>query len=148
MNGTHGNAGEIGHMPVPASGGPVILERLASRLSLRRHLAGRGVEAADIDALERAPWIEAAAPALAHAVHVVETLFDPEALILGGAMPPGLLDRLIGAVRLPDASISHRSDRSVPRLLRGRAGRLVATEGAAALALERLFAPSAAAALC
>ena len=141
-------------MPVPAPGGPVILERLASRLSLRRHLAGRGVEAADIDALERAPedalapWIEAAAPALAHAVHVVETLFDPEALILGGAMPPGLLDRLIGAVRLPDASISHRSDRSVPRLLRGRAGRLVATEGAAALALERLFAPSAAAALC
>lgn len=148
VTGAHGNAGEIGHMPVPTPEGPVILERVASRLSLQRHLARSGIDAPDMEALGAAPeaalgpWVAAAAPALSHAVHVVETLFDPEAVIMGGAMPGALLDRLVAAVALPDASVSHRPDRAAPRLVRGRAGRLVATEGAAALALERLFLPS------
>lgn len=148
--GAFGNAGEIGHLPVQTAEGPRPLEDIASRLSIQRRLAERGVEAADFDLLaaldaEGDPivddWIATAAPALGHAVHVIENFFDPETIILGGALPEGIVDRLITGLPLPDASISNRSDRARPRLMRGACGRLTATLGAASLILDRAFSP-------
>jgi predicted NBD/HSP70 family sugar kinase len=76
------------------------------------------------------------------AIGTLENLLDPEAVILGGAMPDLLLDHLIAALNLPDRSVSHRADRSTPRVLRGTSGRMTATLGAAALVINRVFTPT------
>lgn len=150
VQGAFGNAGEIGHLPVPTPDGPVALEQAASRLAVQRHLREAGIEAPDTDTLarlhaDRNPalenWLDTAALALAHAVQIIENLFDPETTILGGAMPPALLDDLIGRIRLSDASVSNREDRTAPRLQRGASGRMTATLGAASLILNQTFTP-------
>lgn len=148
VTGAYGNAGEIGHLPLAHDG--LLLERAVSRLSLVARLQAAGVAAPDIDTLSALAadnhpvvqgWIADAAAPLARAVHVVETLFDPETIILGGAMPQKILVDLVAAVDLSAASISNREGRAVARLICGRTGRLVAAEGAAALVLNRLFTP-------
>ncbi|MSU88841.1 ROK family protein [Rhodobacteraceae bacterium 2CG4] len=146
--GAFGNAGEIGHLSIATPEGPERLENLASRLSIEHHLADAGLQAGSVEALEALQghpavthWLDRAAPALAQAVHVVENLFDPETVFLGGAMPAPVLDALIARIDLPAASVSNRPDRTRPRLARGSCGRLTATLGAAALILDRAFTP-------
>ena len=75
------------------------------------------------------------------AVSIVENLFDPETIILGGAMPDNILDHLMGAVRLQDRSVSNRTKRAHPRLIRSTLGRRTATLGAAALVVNHAFTP-------
>lgn len=152
--GAFGNAGEIGHVPVIAEGEAVPLEAVVSRLSLQRALAAEGVEVTsgeDIAAAysDRVPalmdWLDRAAEPLAAAVMMVENLLDPEAVILGGAMPDTVIDHLIRTVPLGGQSVSHRPARAVPRLLAGASGRLTATLGGAALVINRAFTPQIAA---
>ena len=148
VQGAFGNAGEIGHIPVCADGGT--LENALSRLSVQRHLRAKGKEAQDIAALERLylardpdllQWLAQASLALARAVAIVENLFDPRAIVLGGAMPAPILDHLIKTTDLPSASVSHRPDATNPRLIRGASGPLTATLGAAALVLNKTLSP-------
>lgn len=148
--GAHGNAGEIGHIPVPAAGRTVPLESMVSRLSVQRALHTAGVEVTsgeDITRLydQRHPvllsWLDAAIEPLSVAVTVVENLFDPQTVILGGAMPDAILDHLLTSVRLSERSVSRRDGRAHPRLLRGASGRMTATLGAAALVLNQAFTP-------
>lgn len=152
--GAHGNAGEIGHILVPSNGATVPLESVVSRLSVQRSLRAAGIEAANVDDLDKLyaagtpallEWLETAAEPLAAAVMVVENLFDPQTVILGGAMPDAILDHLIGAVKLPGKSVSNRANRTEPRLLRGASGRMTATLGAAALVINQAFTPKIAA---
>jgi len=86
-------------------------------------------------------WLEAAVEPLSAAVTTVENLFDPQAVILGGAMPDSILDHLVASVRLPDRSVANREGRHAPRLLRGASGRMTATLGAAALVIDQAFTP-------
>lgn len=148
--GAHGNAGEIGHIPVPAAGRTVPLESMVSRLSVQRALHTAGVEVTsgeDITRLydQRHPvllsWLDAAIEPLSVAVTIVENLFDPQTVILGGAMPDAILDHLLTSVRLSERSVSRRDGRAHPRLLRGASGRMTATLGAAALVLNQAFTP-------
>lgn len=150
LRGAFGNAGEIGHIPVPGPDGPVTLEAVASRLAVRDRLRAAGHEVRtgdDLDILYRAgdptlaAWAAEAAAALSHAVLTVENLFDPEAVILGGAMPDALLDHLIGRIALSPLSLANRPARAVPRLLRGASGRMTATLGGAALVINQAFTP-------
>ena len=150
LTGAHGNAGEIGHIPVPAAGGALPLEDAVSRLSVQRALEAQGLRVGSVDdlaALHRAghpalaDWLDAATGPLTAAIAIVENLFDPETVILGGAMPDGILDQLVAAVRLPERSVSARPGRTVPRLMRGASGRMTATLGAAALVVNQLFTP-------
>ncbi len=90
---------------------------------------------------ETRAWVEAAAAALSDAVLVVENLLDPQTVILGGALPDALIDRLIARITLSPSSLAARPGRGLPRLMRGAAGRLTATRGAAALVVDRLFTP-------
>lgn len=154
ITGAHGNAGEIGHILVPAGGTMAPLEGVVSRLSVQRALRAVGIEATNVDDLDRLyaagtpaliDWLSTAAEPLSAAVTVVENLFDPQTVILGGAMPDALLDHLIGAVNLPEKSVSNRADRGRPRLLRGASGRMTATLGAAALVINQAFTPKIAA---
>ena len=148
--GAFGNAGEVGHLRMQTKDGTAALEDVASRLSLQRRLAAHGRDAPDFDTLAGLnaqndavldEWISIAAPALAQAVHMIENLFDPETVILGGALPEGIVDRLIARMALPENSVSNRPGRAHPRLTRGECGRLTATLGAAALILNRAFSP-------
>ncbi|QBX99969.1 ROK family transcriptional regulator [Rhodophyticola sp. CCM32] len=151
FRGAFGNAGEIGHIPAPCKDGLKPLEEIASRMALTAALRGSGEAAetvADLDRLFAArhpalmAWVEEARPALAHAVQIVENLCDPEAVILGGALPAALLEHLTDTIDLPAASVANRADRLRPRLLAGTAGRMTATLGAAALVINQTLTPS------
>ncbi len=147
LRGARGNAGEIGHLRVE---GGARLEALASRVALEARLLAAGLPAAGIDDLAAAvaaraapveDWLAAAAPALAEAVAIIENLFDPETVFLGGVLPDALIDLLIARIPLTAASLANRPGRSLPRLLRGAAGRRTAVLGAAALVIEGAFTP-------
>jgi len=150
FRGSFGNAGEIGHIPIPTLKGPAVLEDVASRIALERALSAAGQPSDRIEDLERAyaeqqvtycTWQTYACAALGHAIHVIENLFDPQAVILGGAMPKPILDDLVAGLPLPDSSIANRADRTAPRVLAGTAGRMTATVGAAALIVNTSLSP-------
>ncbi len=155
IRGAFGNAGEIGHIPVPGPDGPVALEQLVSRLSAQRHLKRHGITAGSIADLDRHfqdqcpelfDWLARARAPLGYALTTIENLFDPQAIILGGAMPEAILDDLIENAALSGQSVSNRPDRQTPRLLRGASGRMTAALGAAALVINQSFTPQIAAA--
>ena len=155
VTGAFGNAGEIGHIPVVSQGRTVPLESVLSRLSVQRHLADAGVHvdsseglAAIHDARDKAlmAWLDAAAEPLSNAIAVIENMFDPHTVILGGAMPDAIFDHLIGSVTLAERSVSNRPNRTVERLLRGASGRMTGALGAGALVINRAFTPRIAAA--
>ncbi len=144
VRGAFGNAGEIGHIPLPDQSGK--LEDALSRLSVQRHLQRAGKDARDVDALaqlfqqsdpELLSWLDTASVALGHAMAIVENIFDPQTVVLGGAMPDEILDYLVEHAPLPELSVSNRPQAQHPRLMRGASGRMTATLGAAALILNR-----------
>ncbi len=148
--GSHGNAGEIGHIPVYVDGQLRLLENVVSRLALREHMEQAGTkidESSDLQMLFSAgqtdliAWLDQAAMAMSQAVLILENLFDPQSIILGGAMPDEVLDYIISKIDPPDRSVANRPNRSHPRLLRGGSGRMTATRGAAALVINQTFTP-------
>jgi len=149
--GAFGNAGEIGHIMVPASGGGVQrLEDAASRVALVRGLQAQGIVAETVDDLaaqqRQRPtayvhWLREATAALGHAVQVLENLFDPEAILLAGAMPETILEELVAGISLCEHSVSNRPGRTHPRLIAAGAGRMTATLGAAALVVNTALSP-------
>lgn len=147
MRGAFGNAGEAGRMRL--SGGQTLEDRV-SRFSVQAALSYAGADAATTEDLARfhaaanpalSLWTTQAALALTEAALTLENLFDPQTVILGGAMPDSLLDDLIAQVTLPATSVSHRPDRDWPRLMRGHSGPRAATIGAAALVIDQSFLP-------
>jgi predicted NBD/HSP70 family sugar kinase len=155
LHGAFGNAGEIGHVDVIVGASSMPLESAASRLSAQAFLAQRGVTVSSMDDLAMLyghhnphlmEWLDRACAALSPGLSIIENLFDPETIILGGAMPDVLLDHLVAQTHLPDRTVSNRPDRPHPRLLRGTSGRMTATLGAAALVLHQAFTPTIAAA--
>lgn len=148
--GRFGNAGEIGHIPICVDGAEVPLESAVSRMSLRTHMARSGQVIGDSDDLTRLfaarnpaflDWLAGAARALGPTIQIIENLFDPETIVMGGAIPDLVLDYIVASVDLPDRSVANRADRTAPRLQRGGSGRMTAPRGAAALVLNRTFTP-------
>lgn len=142
IRGAFGNAGEIGHVPVHGRK----LEDALSRLSVQRHLATVGKHVVDINTLDQLfqakdpdlmAWLENACAALSHAIAIVENVFDPQTIVMGGAMPDRILDHLAAHAPLPRVSVSNRPRGAYPRLMRGASGRMTATLGAATLVLNR-----------
>lgn len=150
LTGAFGNAGEIGTLQMPANGELVMLEDVVSRRSLAEALHGAGHQIKDVDDLARLyatkdptlyAWLERAVEPLSAAISIVENLFDPQTIILGGSMPDTMLDHLTGCVQLTTRSVSNRATRDLPRLMRGVSGRMTATLGAAALVVNHAFTP-------
>lgn len=156
QRGAFGNAGEIGHVVMTpggrqcACGNKGCLETYASRIAARAQLAKAGIEvgsASDIERLyqERNPelmaWLDVAAGPLSQAIGMIENLFDPETVILGGAMPDAVLDHLISVLTLPGGSVAVGPHRKTPRVLRGACGRLTAALGGAALVIHDTITP-------
>ncbi|PSC03829.1 sugar kinase [Alsobacter soli] len=154
--GAYGNAGEIGHMRVVAGGracacgGRGCLERYASAHALAERLCDAGLPTTP-DAIARlheqrdpvlAGWITESAGLLGPVIGLLENLFDPATIVLGGALPDTVIDALVEAMRPLPLSVSQRDGRKTPRLQRGATGKLTAALGAAALPLLDRFEPA------
>jgi predicted NBD/HSP70 family sugar kinase len=154
--GAFGNAGEIGHIPVVkdgracACGGHGCLERYASFHALAETLGEAGFAEIGPEQVARlhaqghpalVGWIAEAAGLLARIVTMLENLFDPETVILGGEMPDTVIDALITAMAPLPISVANRPGRTIPRVQRGGTGRLTAALGAAALPLLDTMTP-------
>jgi len=150
--GAFGNAGEIGRMLVPdpdRPGAAAELEAVASLDALRRLIraAGAGDASGDAEALFAAnpvvadAWRMRAAAALRVAVANIENLLDPDAIVLGGPLPPSELGLLRARMEPLPSSVSGRAGRRHPRLLLGRAGRIASALGGATLPLFHALTP-------
>jgi predicted NBD/HSP70 family sugar kinase len=137
LRGSHGNAGEIGHLPmVPGGeacpcGNRGCLERYLSCLALER-----GVQKAGVDA-----WIKEVTPLFKSAIVAIENLFDPLTIVIGGIAPPDVLDKLIAASQPLPHSVAERRDRTIPRVIRSANGEDAVLRGAAALAVSGVLSP-------
>jgi predicted NBD/HSP70 family sugar kinase len=154
--GAFGNAGELGHVPAVPHGLPCVcgrrgcLESYVSPSALQETLRQSGitqVDAASIAELHAGGhpavlgWIAQAGPLLAPVLAMLENLFDPETIILGGGLPDSVIDALILAAEPLPLSVARRGGRAIPRLQRGTTGQLTAALGAAALPLLNAIAP-------
>jgi predicted NBD/HSP70 family sugar kinase len=147
LRGARGNAGEIGLMVVEPggrahSGGPDgCLEAYASVHALNTRMIEAGLDAAEPDHPVVREWVREAARYLRPAIAVIETLFDPEAIIIGGRLGQTLTERLIGALEPLPPSIAHRPSRRLARVLSGTTGPEGTALGAAALPFYDWLAP-------
>ena len=150
-SGGNGNAGEIGMALLsPAGPGSTPLEHRASLASLYQHL---GLDPADEDlyetigalALAEDPkvveWVEGAALDLRWSVHLIETIFDPQTVILTSGAPEALARRLLQAMHPLLPSIADRPGRQLPRLQLGTTDPWAIAVGAAAEPISRAFDP-------
>lgn len=153
--GAFGNAGEIGHLPAVAQGLPCVcgrhgcLERYVSPPALQEALRLTGIGPVDAAGLARLQaeghpamlgWIAQAGALLAPVLAMLESLLDPETIVLGGALPDSVIDALIAAAALPPSG-ARGGERPVPRVQRGTTGQFTAALGAAALPLLDATAP-------
>ena len=150
LRGAHGNAGEIGHLPLAADGALCpcgnrgCLELTLSLDALDRRLRAAGVArdpaiAAGHPAFE--DWLAEAAPLLRRAVVAIENLFDPQTILIGGLAPDALIARLLAAAAPLPPSVAERRDRTAPRLTPTGGGGDAVLRGAAALAVSGLLSP-------
>ncbi|SJM33288.1 ROK family transcriptional regulator [Mesorhizobium delmotii] len=135
LRGAWGNAGEIGHIPVVPGGEPC---PCGNRGCLERYLS---LEALRRQNISDADWVSEIGPIFRNAITIIENLFDPETIILGGLASTDLLERLaVSVANLPN-SISARKDRTAPRVTVARGGQHAVLRGAAALAVSGVLSP-------
>lgn len=135
MRGAWGNAGEIGHVPVVPNGQAC---PCGNRGCLERYVS---IEAFERSGQSEAEWVDAVAPIFRNAIVMIENLFDPAAIVIGGLAPASLLDRLATAAETLPNSVSARRDRTNPRVVVARDGTNSVLRGAAALAVSGAFSP-------
>ena len=165
--GAVGNAGEIGQLPAigannNGTGGngsrktelqahePYTLEHYVSMLAACRSLGldpGMSGLFGKLDQLlaAREPallqWSAEAGFYLRQAIQIVEAMFDPQTVVLGGQLPHGLLLDLVRHVEPLMPSVSDRAARNLPRLTLGAADLWAVAQGAAMAPISRTFDP-------
>lgn len=157
QRGAYGNAGEIGHIITQfqgnqcACGNKGCLETYASRFAAIQYMHKFGIDlstSADFANLlqEANPhmldWLDRAGGHLSQVIGTLENLYDPQTIILGGALPDKVIDALIERIELPVGSVSNRADRQIARLVRGFSGRQTAAIGGAAMVIHQTITPS------
>ena len=135
LRGAWGNAGEIGHIPVVPDGEPC---PCGNRGCLERYLS---LEALGRRKLGEAAWVDETAPIFRRAITIIENLFDPQTVVLGGLAPASLLERLAGVAPSLPNSVSARRERTRPRVMVARGGEQSVLRGAAALAVSGVLSP-------
>lgn len=149
--GGNGNAGEIGMALLsPRATDGTVLEHRASLASLYQYL---DLDPSDLGlyehvsalALAKDPallaWVKAAAQDLRWSVHLIETVFDPQTVILTSGAPEALARLLLQAMHPLLPSIAARPDRALPRLQLGITDPWSIALGAAAEPISRAFDP-------
>lgn len=137
------NAGALGSMPVAIDGriGQLLDHASVARLDALRGLATKGNDpgwAVDEATLTR--WLAEAGAALAQAALAGVAVADVSAVVIDGALPPEVRDRLVAATGLAILDLPHMGiDR--PALRPGRLGRAARVLGAASLPLSARYMP-------
>ena len=149
--GRTGNAGALGSMPAPAGVGFGAARQLiacASICELERRLENAGLDASSIwltpdEWDEFGPdldsWIEDAAAALAYASVAAISVIDFEAIVIDGAMPASVRDRLTARTAQKFLRLDRRG-LSEAQISAGAIGADARAIGAAALPLIKRFA--------
>lgn len=149
-SGANGNAGEIGMALLSPGGRAAPLEHRASLAALYHHLEidpadpkvyAKVNELASTDDPRVQLWLDEAVMDLRWSVHLIETVFDPQTVILCGGAPEALACRLMAAMEPLVPSVAQRSDRSVPRFQLGMTDPWAVALGAAAEPISRAFDP-------
>ncbi|WP_448650455.1 ROK family transcriptional regulator [Pseudomonas fluorescens] len=148
------NAGEIGHMSVIPGGKTCYcgnqgcLERYVSIAALLEHLGlpaehDLGAWDSNDQALNASVdlWLDEAAPALRQAINILESVLDPQTILVSGFLPEAILTRLIRRLEPLNRSISSRANRPYPRIQMGAAGHDAVALGAAALMILAQICP-------
>jgi predicted NBD/HSP70 family sugar kinase len=143
FRGAHDNAGMIGvNFPMTAP--------RPSGQDLFQTLARAGINAVDFDALETIDlahpavkgWIDRAGAQLANGLHAVVRVLDPQAVILGGRLPPDLQAALFNAMPLADRladDLASGTNLPGPRILNSTLGMHAGVTGAAAICFFKAF---------
>ncbi len=143
FRGAHDNAGMIGiNFPMTAL--------RPSGQDLFQTLARAGINAVDFDALETIDlahpavkgWIDRAGAQLANGLHAVVRVLDPQAVILGGRLPPDLQAALFNAMPLADRladDLASGTNLPGPRILNSTLGMHAGVTGAAAICFFKAF---------
>ena len=154
--GNRRNAGEIGHMTVVPNGLPCgcgnrgCLECYVSLRAAYEFLNLPDLDHASPLQLEElvanndgrmTQWIADAVMPLRQAIHNLELMFDPEAIIFGGFMPLSVIEKIVAALDPLPISVSAYAEHNIARALVGAAGRDTAVLGAAALPIFGEFNP-------
>jgi predicted NBD/HSP70 family sugar kinase/biotin operon repressor len=135
VRGNWGNAGEIGHLTVIPDGE---LCTCGNKGCLERYVS---LEAFGRRKLPEAEWLAEITPVFTQAIRMIENMYDPQSVVLGGLAPRSLLTRLAATGHLLGNSIAARRDRTVPRLMVAGLGEDSVLRGAAALAVRGALAP-------
>jgi predicted NBD/HSP70 family sugar kinase len=147
FKGAFSNAGEIGHMVVEPNGRDC---PCGNKGCLERYVSLRAAyecvsETPDAETPERinalddanpdalAVWFKEAGLRLASATNILESVLDPETIIIGGLASADIVQKLIVAANPLPVSVSARAGRILPRLIAGSAGPFSTAFGAAAL---------------
>ncbi|MGB0958203.1 MAG: ROK family transcriptional regulator [Litorivicinus sp.] len=146
--GRTGNAAAIGSMPMGRQTREQLIDR-ASLIGLEKLLMENGHQATtlwqdenawrDHDVLVNA-WVEQAAPALAIAVTGATALLELDGIVIDGAFPEWVRDRLCDATRSHCAELNQEGIPATP-LYAGNLGQDARALGSAALPLLSTFSP-------
>lgn len=151
--GFNGNAGEIGMVLAPPTVEGEAFSNIEHQASLASLYQALGLGATDLqvnDHVVRAiehnderllTWLKNASHSLRWSVQMIETIFDPQTIILCGDMPEVLGRKLIHAMQPLHASNTERRVRSLPRLQLGMTDPWDVALGAAVEPINQAFDP-------
>jgi predicted NBD/HSP70 family sugar kinase len=148
--GAFGGAGEIGHMIVKpggrlcACGSRGCLEQYVSYYSAAEAVCGPDRTPDEVPAEEIvgyvndndpriSAWLKEAGQYLRIAIRNVEAMLDPDTVVIGGGMPPELVEGLIAATAPLLPAMAHRRNAHLPRLMPAEHAAELPARGAAAL---------------
>lgn len=140
LRGVNGNAGAIGYMyPMdgPRPSGQDLFETVQSAgMSVKDFCDYEYVECAENDVLQH--WFARAGDQLCEGLSVAARLFDPEAIIIGGRVPPTFLQALVGSIDL-DAFCAAGAPLRKPAIKPSNLGPQAGVIGAAALPIYHTY---------
>ncbi len=153
FTGPNGNAGEIGMVLSHVPGTEQDVAPIEHAASLASLCATLELDPADpelfdrIDSAVASPtpalcdWVDGATHQLRWMIHLLESLFDPQTIILCGSAPRSLIDIFIARLEPLLPSLSDRPGRVLPRLLAGQSNQWAVAQGAAAEPIARYSEP-------
>lgn len=150
--GAFGMSGELGHIISVPDGRPCpcgnkgCLERYASLSAAYAAVTEmpENFHPIDLDVLHKAlenrdekllNWMDDAARHLRNAIVTIENLLDPQAIVIGGPIPDGILEGLMSRIEPLPASVSSRHGNAPKRLVKAASGLDTRVLGAASLAI-------------
>jgi predicted NBD/HSP70 family sugar kinase len=149
-SGLRGNAGELGYLPVQLPDGQTFLGDLFRLTKLYAVLRTHGKHVttpAELEQLYHAQdehllaWLERFSEHLAGALIAIEHLLDPEAIVLGGRLPEGLLRGLFDRLEAIMPTLRREGKGYPSKLLHAQAGEDAAALGLATLPIYESVAP-------